>query len=573
MSSASSEPLGGRLGAAPLALVARATGAEWLATLIRPYRGRIALLVVLGMIAAVAALVPPWLTKLVIDEGLLAGDVAALLRWSMALFAFGVVTLALGALTSVLHMRASVAMLADLRRTLAAAVLDRPAAWRSRQRTGEIMARLDADAGEVQQFAFNLLLTGTGQSLRLAGGAVMLLVLAWPLALIALALAPLEAAFVRWARPRTEARARASRAARGRLAARLSEMVQAAPEIQAAGGERPVAAAIGRAQATLNAALIRAHLWSEVTRGGPALLTALVRSTVFIAGGLMVIDGRLSLGALVAFIAYLAFLTGPIQGLFGLWHARARLTAALDRLGDLMRPTAGPLWPARPSPLPDGGGALRLDGVAASVEGRPLFSGLEADIPAGTRLRLTGASGAGKSTLLALLQRHADPEAGRILLDGIDLARLDRRALRRAVVLVPQRPFLMAGTVADNLSLSHPGATPAAMAAALDAVAMRPWLDAAGGLEASLGENGLTLSGGERQRLCLARALLVPFRVLLLDEALSEVDPLTVARIMRAIDAGHRQQSRIVVTHGNAAAHGPFDAVLDLDRPSSARCR
>lgn len=571
MSSGSTDAVAAPVFSASRAAIARATGVDWLTGLLRPYRHRIAALVALGLIAALAALVPPWLTKLVIDEGLMAGDAAALIRWSLALLAFGALTLVLGAITSVLHMRASVAMLADLRRMLARAVLDRPAGWRARQRTGEIMARLDSDAGEVQQFAFNLLLTGTSSALRLIGGATMLFILAWPLALIALLLAPFEAAFVYWARPRTEVRSREARAARGRLAAQMTEMVQATPQIQAAAGEGPVAAAIGRAQGALNRALVRAHLWSEVTRGGPALLTALMRSAVFIAGGLMVIDGRLSLGTLIAFIAYLAFLVGPMQALFGLWHARARLSAALERLDGVMQPIAeGPVWMAKPLPLPEGRGALRLEGVGARTGGQLLFSDLDAEIPPGTRLRLTGASGTGKSTLLALLQRHTDPEAGRILLDGNDIRMLARDELRRAAVLVPQRPFLLAGTVADNLALSAPESSREAMQAALDDVQMSARFATVGGLDAPLGEDGLTLSGGERQRLCLARALLVPFRVLLLDEALSEVDPVTVAAIMEAIETGHPGRTRIVVTHGHASAHGPFDAELSLD--AVARC-
>lgn len=560
------------LRAGPVARTLATAGRPWLADLLRPRRGRIGLLVGLGLVAAAAALVPPYLTKLVIDRGLVAGDPTALVGWSLALLATGFAALGLGALTSVLHMRASVAMLADLRATLARAVLSRSPAWRAERQTGELMARLDGDAGEVQQFAFNALLTGSGSALRLVGGAAMLLWLSAPLALIAAVLTPLEIAFFAWARPRTEALARASREAKGALAARLAETVQGMTAIQAARGETAVTDAIGRSQSRLNDALVRAQLWGETTRAVPASLAAIGRSAVFIAGGLMVVHGQMTLGALIAFLAYLGFLVGPAQSLIGLWHARARLTAALERLDELMAPDAGPRWPTHPLPLPPGPGALRLEGLTLHAPGRTIVEGLDLDIPAGARLRVAGQSGAGKTSLLALFQRHADPAAGRILLDGADIRRLSREDLRGAVAYVPQRPFLIVGTIAENLALAGP-ATPEDMQAALDLVALAPRFAAHGGLDAALGENGLTLSGGERQRLCLARTLLLPFRVLLLDEALSEVDPPTAARIMAGLDRLRPGATRLVATHGGAAWLGPFDAVLDLDpcAPSASR--
>ncbi len=536
----------------------------WLMPILRPRLRVLTLLLALGLVAALAALIPPYLTKLVIDEGLMAGDPRALVTWSLVLLAVGFASLALGSLNSILHMRASVDMLADLRARLAAAVLDRSPVWRARRRTGEVLARVDGDAGEVQQFAFNALLTGSSSILRLAGGAAMLFVLNWKLALLAVALAPFELAFFAWARPRTERLARETRAERGEFAGQIAEMVAGLGPIQAARAERPVRDALARRQHSLNAALLRAQVWGEVTRFVPSGLTALVRSAIFLVGGLMVINGAWPLGSLIAFVAYLGFLVGPMQSLLGLWHAQARTRAALDRLSGVMAEDDPLIWPANPAPLPEGPGHLRLDGVDVVHSGRALSRGVTLDIPAGTKLRLTGPSGSGKSSLLGLLQRHADPASGRILLDGCDLRRLSRDDLRGAVAYVPQRPFVLSGTVAENLRLSAPGATLPEMKEMLDLTGLTPRFADGGGLEARIGEDGLTLSGGERQRLCLARTLLRPFRVLIVDEAMSEVDPATVARIVSAIDTRHRHATRIVVTHGHEAAYGAFDRVVDV---------
>ena len=561
---------GARLGRWAGARLFDRQAAEWLMPVLRPHVRVLALLLGLGLVAALAALVPPYLTKLVIDEGLIAGDARALVIWSLALLAVGFASLGLGALNSILHMRASVDMLADLRARLSAAVLDRSPAWRAERRTGEVLARIDGDAGEVQQFAFNALLTGSSSILRLAGGAAMLFVLNWKLALLAVALAPFELAFFAWARPRTERLARETRAERGEFAGQIAEMVAGLGPIQAARAEAPVRDALARRQQSLNTALLRAQVWGEFTRFVPSGLTALVRSAIFLVGGLMVIRGEWPLGSLIAFIAYLGFLVGPMQSLLGLWHAQARTRAALDRLSGVMAEIDPVVWPARPAALPPGPGALRLEGVEVTHSGRPLARGVTLDISAGTKLRLTGPSGVGKSSLLALLQRHADPVAGRILLDGIDLRQLSRADLRGAVAYVPQRPFLLSGTVADNLRLSAPGVGEDDMRAMLDLVGLASRFAPGGSLDARIGEDGLTVSGGERQRLCLARALLRPFRVLIIDEALSEVDPSTVARIMAAIDARHGSATRIVVTHGNEAAFGAFDRIVDLSAWAAA---
>ena len=533
--------------------------ATWLQPVIARALPGIGLVLATSLAAAALGLAPPWLTKQLIDKGLVAGDAQALWLYAGAMFAVGLAALGSGVVNSLLHLRFSAAMLADLRGRMLGAVLGQAAA-RPLPQVGEAMARLDGDTAEIQRFAFDGLLAAAGSVFRLAGGAAMLFALEWRLALLAVAATPLNLAFLAWARPRTQARAEEVRAGRGALSSWLVETLAGLPTLRSLGAEAARADAFAPLQAGQIALLIRQRRWLELTGAVPQVVNAALRSAVLVAGGLMVIAGTWPLGSLIAFIAYLGMMTGPLQNLLGLYHAQAQAKVALARLSALA--TADAAEPGGRAPAP-GPGALRF--VAARGQGGRHLP-LDLTIRAGARVLLDGPSGIGKSTLAALAARLAAPAPGaRVFLDGEDVAGLDPAALRRAVAVVPQAPALFCGTLAENLRLSDPAATDAELWQALDDAGLADLLRQRGqGLAMPIAEAGRNLSGGERQRIALARALLLPFRVLVLDESLSEVDAPTAAAILSAIQARHPGRTILVIAHAGPARALAFDQAVML---------
>ncbi|NVK15556.1 MAG: ABC transporter ATP-binding protein [Rhodobacteraceae bacterium] len=537
--------------------------AAWLLPLLRPHRRRLAVLLLISFAAATIGLLPPYISKLVIDQGLMAGDTAQLLIWSAALFGIGLLATGTGALSNILHMRASVHMLARMRKRLLSRLAAKPAGWFAAQRAGELLARIDGDAAEVQKFAFNAVLGGSSALIRLMGGSAMLMVLDWRLGLLTALLAPAELLFLVWARPRTERHASAVREMQGRYSAGLSETLFGLPALQAARGAGWAQRRSLRDHAGLSQRLIAQNLWGEFTRAVPVLLSALTRSAIFLAGGLMVIRGEWPLGSLIAFVAYMGFMTGPMQSLLGLWHAQARVKAAAARLDTVMQ--SPPTLSDRFSPS---GYVLQLHNVTVSRGEAAPLGPVTLCLPEGVRVALKGASGSGKTSLLSVLCGRARPMAGRVALGGADLRLLTGSCLPDRVAYAGQRPFTVRASLRGNLFQSRAyWAKPeneARVWQLLELFGLADRFSGPEGLDTMLGESGLTLSGGERQRLCLLRVLLAPFDILILDEALSEVDPATAARILAHIDDAFPRTTRILTAHGGAAASGSFDMEIDL---------
>jgi ATP-binding cassette subfamily B protein len=534
------------------------TALGWLFGFVRPRARRLAVVLALALLGTGLALVQPLLTRQLIDGGILGGDLQIVVLTCGLMFLAALASALLGGVNRFQHVALSADVLFALRLAVFRHLEHLPPTFYARSATGDLLARLDGDVAEIQRFAVDGLLGAISALIGLIGTLALMLLLSWQLSLIAFVLLPAEFAFLRLMRPRIEVATRRLRERAGELSSFLVERLGGIKLIQSVAAEEREAGALDSLQGRFRHDLLSQQMVSYVAGGVPALLTQASTALVFVAGGWMVVEGRLTLGTLIAFAAYLGRVAGPVQTLLGLYVASQRALVSLRRVVELTAERPAIAAPAVPQALPaDGRGEVRLKQVRFGYRDEAVLRGVDLLVRSGEKLGIVGLSGAGKSTLIDLLLRHHDPQAGRVLLDGVDLRALDPKVLRRAVAVVAQDVVLFRGSLLDNLRY---GAPQASEAQALDAARRAEVDDFARalpeGYASQVGTAGATLSAGQRQRIAIARALLQDPRVLVLDEATSAVDEVTEARIVGAIDELFSGRTRIVISHRQATLAG-----------------
>jgi ATP-binding cassette subfamily B protein len=523
---------------------------RWLYGFVRPQRLAIAGLLGLSVCASLLVLVQPWLVKLLIDDGLLARNFPMLVLIAVLMIIAGLLGTTLSGINRYLHTRLSGRILFALRDDLYRHLQKLSPSFYGQRRIGDLMSRLDGDVAEIQRFAVDSLFSAVSSVIGLVVAIAMLFTLSWKLSLLALVLIPLDVLWLRWMRRKVE---RDVRQLRERSADMSSFMVETLPVmkfIQSAGQQQREARRLeSLGQGYMNQ-LLRLQVTEFFTQAVPGTLTSLSRACAFLIGGYWVVQGTWQLGALIAFSTYLGMAVGPVQSLLGLYVAIQRMTVSLGRVMELRGEEPTVFSPVTPKLFPTSG-ELRFDAVHFSHPGRPsTLSGIEATIPYGLKVALSGGSGVGKSTLIDLLQRHHDPQSGRVLLGEVDLRELELFELRQRIAVVSQDIVLFRGSLADNLAYAVPDASREAIAevarlAQLDSlIASLPE-----GLDSPLGERGQQLSGGQKQRIAIARALLQDPLILVLDEATSAVDEATEREVIEAIDRLFAGRTRILISH------------------------
>lgn len=532
---------------------------------LRPHRGRFGLGIGLTAFGILFELAKPYPLALVLDvvlgekplppalQPLLGGASPATL---LALCAGAIVllTMAHGAVTvgsNYLTIDVGQRMVNDLRTELYAHLQKLSLGFHYRQQTGDLLYRVMADTYSIQGMVMNGVLPLASAVLMLVGMFFVMLSFDGPMALVALGVAPPLYLAITRITSRIHGQATASKEAESDLYARAEMALGAVKLVQAYGREERALAEFRRGSEKSLALTLR--LYSTETLFilvVDSILAAGTAALVWI-GATRVLDGRLTIGALTVFLAYLAKMYAPIQSMTQNLKELSTSRAGLDRVFQVLDVEPDVRDAPHAKPLPPVKGAVRLENVSFAYEGdRRVLSDVDLEIAPGEKIALVGPTGAGKSTLASLVLRFFDPQRGRVLLDGHDLREVTLASLRGRVTLMLQEPILFHVSVSDNIAFGAPHATPEQIRAAARRAEAEPFiLDLPLGYDTVLGQDGMTLSGGQRQRLALARALLREAPIVILDEPTSSLDVTTEALVWRNVEELLRGRTAIVIAH------------------------
>jgi ATP-binding cassette subfamily B protein len=496
-------------------------------------------------------LVVPYLSKLLIDDAILARDFGALLRIVGAFVAVTLLSFAMGTWSGLRYTHVSADILFDMRLALYRHLQRLSPRFYARTPLGDIVSRINGDIGEIQRVTGEAALGWLGQTLALIGTLAMLVWLDARLFLVGLAtLPPAVWALVRY-RTQLEGRVRSLRERSAGIGTFLIETLQGIRTIVGLNAQERVVGRFEEKNDAFVSALLSMRLYTYLAGGLPGILLSLGTALVFLYGGYRVIEGATTLGTFVAFMAYQTRMLAPIQGLMGIYANLATARASLGRVHELLDTPPDVTEAGEASRIAEVRGSLRLEGVHFGFgRGSEVLDGVDLEVPAGQTLAIVGASGSGKSTIGDLLARFVDPDEGRVLLDGTDLRGLALEDVRHAVHVVEQDPFVFHATVCENVRFARPEADEPAVwealrVAGLDAL-VASW---PAGLDTVVGERGRELSAGERQRLALARAYLADPAVLVMDEATGALDPATEAAILDRYSSQRAGRTTIAITH------------------------
>ena len=528
-----------------------------LRTMLRPHWRRVLLVVALVVLEAAATQAGPLLTQIGIDDGVVARRFDVLGIVVAVYFATVLVHVAAGRARTALGGRLGERLMYGLRVRVFSHFQRMSLSFYTSERAGVLMSRMTSDIEMLTMLLQEGLVMMVVQGLTLAVITGVLFYLHVPLAALTVGVVvPVTLLLSLWFRRASESGYNRVRDRIALVLADLSENLAGIRTITAHNRRRRNVARHQAVVADHEDANVYTSKVSSVYASAAEGVGIIGQAVVLGVGGWLVVDGRLTLGALTAFALYLTAFFAPIGQLVMLYNsyqqgqsATAKLRELLDRRPEVEEaPDAVPLGPIE--------GRITFEGVSFSYDGGELvLRDVDLDIPAGGSLSIVGATGAGKSTIAKLAVRFYDPEVGTVRIDGVDLRTVQLESLRRQFGVVPQEPFLFNGTIGDNIRFARPDAGDDEVAEACRVVGLESFVASLpDGLDTPCHERGASLSAGERQLLALARAFVARPRVLILDEATSNLDLRSEAQVERALDALLEGRTAVIVAHRLATA-------------------
>jgi ATP-binding cassette, subfamily B, bacterial len=531
---------------------------------LRPYRARIAVAILLLIGQTACLLAGPALVKYGIDNGLREGDSGALNQAALLYLFAAIAGLFFGRAVILMVARVGEAFLRDLRSSVFRHLMSLGMDFFEREKTGKLVARMTSDMDALQELVQMGLVMFVQNGLLFVGAILVIFLLSWQLALCVLVVVPPVVIASRWFRRASNKAYLLVRDRIGQNLSTLQEGLAGVRVVQAFARERAFTRRFretneAQYDANIETVRISAKYFPIVELAGVTGIALIVG----VGGGFVSAD-IVTVGTVAAFVLYLNNLFEPIQQLSQLYNTLQQAGAALQKLFELLdeRPSIA----ERPGAvdLPEQGG-LELEHVSFGYGDHDVLHDVSLRVPMGERLALVGPTGAGKSTLAKLIARFYDPREGRVDYGDLDLRDATLRSLRERIVVVPQEGFLFAGSVRDNIVVGKADATDEEVHDAIAALGLEDRFAALPeGLDTEVRERGTRLSAGERQLVSLVRAALADPSLLVLDEATSSLDPGTERTVERAL--GHLTEGRtvVVVAHRlSTAARADRIAVVD----------
>ncbi|MFL6057839.1 MAG: ABC transporter ATP-binding protein [Rubrobacteraceae bacterium] len=518
---------------------------------LRSYSRSLLLAFVLVVVGALSQAGGPWLIGRAIDRYILGDDPAGLFR-TMALL-FGVYVAGTLATRGQIRQVGSVGqrVLASMRERIFERLQRLPLRYFDRHPVGDLMSRVTNDVDTLNQLLSQGITQLLGSLFSLIGIVVAMLILDWRLALVSFAIIPVmlltNVIFARRARRAF----RMTRVTVGDVTAGLQEEIIGVREAQAFNRTAANIERFRERNAANRAANVQAVAITSAFAPAIDVLSTLATAVVIGYGGYLVLMGTLTVGLLTAFLIYVQQFFRPILLASQVYTQGQAALAGAERIYNILDEEPEPPAPPGARKLGEIEGRIQFEDVTFAYDpGRSVLHDVSFHIEPGQTVALVGPTGAGKTTIANLIPRFYDATGGSVRVDGFDVREVERRSLRRRIASVLQEPFLFSGTVAENIRYGRLDATQEEIEAAARAVSAHDFITALPhGYDTQLGTGGGTLSGGQRQLVSFARAVLADPRILILDEATSNIDTRTEALIQTALRTLLRGRTSVVIAH------------------------
>ena len=539
----------------------------------KPYKGILLFLVIGSLLRALLELFFPYVVKLMLEQQLPLQNLPLLLKWSAALLAMYLVNFGMHFGIIYWAQVMSSAMERDMRRDLFRHLQKLSFGFYDKNKSGQLLSRLTSDLGETAGLAGNAPNDIIVCGLTMVGTMVILIYMNPMLGSLIAFLLLLKAVHTVFVNLRMKKAFFANRIAMGEVSAKAAESINGVRLIKAFAGERSdMAQFMEKADAYL-ATCKKSFKFKSYFIGSMIFFSNFINVAILVVGGLLINQGLMSFGELVAFFLYVGLFMKPLMQLLGFSEIYQRGMAGFKRFYELLQEKPEIIDAPDAKSCPPCKGNITFDNVSfAYADGRPVIRGLSLNVAAGETVAFVGATGAGKTTIASLLLRFYEPQSGRILLDGCDIRELTQESLRRQIGLVQQDVFLFGDSVRYNIAYAKPDATADEVQAAAKAAAADEFIQKLpAGYDTEVGERGVKLSGGQKQRLAIARVFLKNPPIVVLDEATSALDNITEQQIQRELDELAVGRTTLIIAHRLSTIRHA-DKIVVLDEGTVVEC-